>query len=394
MCSIITPARMIMSSTESPEDGGGAEAEEERRGTKRKISLTDCAVCGSHEAKYRCPACLTHSCSISCVKKHKEDSGCSGVRSKTAFVTLSHFDEMALLNDYRFLEDAGRFADGTTRDKLVLVPRTTTRAKKMVSGARKMNITLRLLPVTFTKSRENSTIFLAKEKQFLWHLKLMFPQSSSEFTQRRVSDQKTLEKILTAYIHPTESDPVTRQKLKLYVHSTLDHVKVFMKAEGGKANSVRYHQLELKKSLRDNLSCKVLVEYPALHVVLKEQWKNYPIKEPAEPAPTCRFPATKNIVADREAEAEIRISRARAADPSAKTQEATPVGEPLQGKKKHKGRGEDEEEEQEEGEITDSSDDDDDEGEESVSCDKKSCDDARSPAKDASVIAGETAGCV
>lgn len=28
----------------------------------------------------------------------------------------------------------------------------------------------------------------------------------------RVSDRKTLEQILTPHIHPTESDPVTRQK--------------------------------------------------------------------------------------------------------------------------------------------------------------------------------------
>ncbi|TKS74238.1 Collagen alpha-1(XXIV) chain [Collichthys lucidus] len=38
-----------------------------------------------------------------CVKKHKEDSGCSGIRNKTAFLTLSHFDEMALLSG----EEAG-----------------------------------------------------------------------------------------------------------------------------------------------------------------------------------------------------------------------------------------------------------------------------------------------
>lgn len=85
------------------------------------------------------------------MKKHKEDSSCSGIRNKTAFVGLSQFDEMALLSgerllltialdafesvalisssvpDYRFLEDAGRFADGATRDNLVRTPRTTSK---------------------------------------------------------------------------------------------------------------------------------------------------------------------------------------------------------------------------------------------------------------------------
>ncbi|XP_029284809.1 box C/D snoRNA protein 1 isoform X2 [Cottoperca gobio] len=279
MCSVNVPTTDIMSTMESQIEN--SDQEEELKGTKRKISLSNCGVCGSEEAKYRCPACLSHSCCLLCVKKHKEDSGCSGVRNKTAFVTLSHFDEMTLLSDYRLLEDTGRFADGATRDKLVRTPRSTLKSKRLAGSARKVNITLRFLPITFTKSRENSTVFFTKEKLFLWHLKLIFPQSSSEFSQRRVSDRQTLEQILTPYIHPTESDPVMRQKLKMYVHTPFDHVKVFMKAEGRKANSVRYHQLDIRKTLRDNLSYKTLIEYPVLHVVLRDHWKDYPPKGPA-----------------------------------------------------------------------------------------------------------------
>lgn len=36
------------------------------------------------------------------MKKHKADSRCSGIRNKTAFVSLSQFDEMALLNGEHF----------------------------------------------------------------------------------------------------------------------------------------------------------------------------------------------------------------------------------------------------------------------------------------------------
>jgi hypothetical protein len=32
-------------------------------------------------------------------------------------------------------------------------------------------------------------------------------------------------------------------RLKMYVHSPFDHIRVFMKAEGRKANSVRYDRL-------------------------------------------------------------------------------------------------------------------------------------------------------
>ncbi|XP_070765488.1 box C/D snoRNA protein 1 [Enoplosus armatus] len=394
MCSVTVPAAStaVMSTVESQVENGGAE--EELRGTKRKISLSVCGVCGSGEAKYRCPACLSHSCSLLCVKKHKEDLGCSGVRNKTAFVTLSQFDEMALLSDYRFLEDTGRFADGATRDTLIRTPRATFKAKRLAANARKINITLRFLPITFTKSRENSTVFLAKEKLFLWHLKLVFPQSSTEFSQRRVSDKQTLEQILASYVHPTESAPVTRQKLKMYVHAPFDRVKVFMKAEGRKANSVRYHELDIHKSLRDNLSYKTLIEYPVLHVVLRDHWKDYPLKGRAEPASACSKFATKNKGVDQEKEDVTRVSPSPqgACTPGGAiiwtgTPETSPETEPPHEKRAKR---EAQEEEPEEGEIMDSSDEEEEEEEEGnaeeINPFAKSCDGAKNPANDMEVI--------
>ncbi|XP_061681310.1 box C/D snoRNA protein 1 [Syngnathoides biaculeatus] len=256
--------------------------DEDMGGTKRKISLSNCDVCAFGEAKYKCPACLTYSCSLLCVKKHKEESRCSGVRNKTAFLNISQFDEIALLSDYRFLEDTGRFAGGAQRDNLIRVPHTSMRAKKLIVNARKMNIMLKTLPSTFTKSKENSTIFNSREKLFLWHMKIVFPQSGTEYTQKRVCDRLTLEEILMPFIHPTESDPAIRQKLRRYVHAPIEDVNVFMKAEGQKASAVRYHKMDLQKSLRDNLSSKTLIEYPSLHVVLSDFWKDFPVKEPAE----------------------------------------------------------------------------------------------------------------
>ncbi|KAM4628577.1 box C/D snoRNA protein 1 [Polymixia lowei] len=342
--------------------------EDDVKRPKRKISLSKCSVCGSEEAKYRCPACLKHSCSLPCVKNHKDVSGCSGVRDKTAFVALSQFDEMNLLNDYRFLEDTGRLADGATRDTLVRTPRVTVKAKKLAANARKMNITLRFLPVTFTKSRENSTIFLAKERRFLWHLKLIFPQSSTEFSERRVPDEKALKQILTPYIHPTESDPVRRQKLKMYAQATFDQVKVFMKAEGRKANSVRYHELDLGKSLRDNLSYKTLIEYPVLHVVLRDHFQDYQLKAAVEPASARNGFATEREDVDQGAMAATRVPPSPlgslgGASGGPGTQEITHgVRPPKEKRAKREAGGE---EDMEEGEIMDSSEEEEEEEEES-----------------------------
>ncbi|XP_035033155.2 box C/D snoRNA protein 1 [Hippoglossus stenolepis] len=391
MCALLSPATGAVTPAE-PRGEDSGEEEEEQRGTKRKMSLSGCVVCRSEEAKYRCPACLTLSCSLLCVKKHKEKSGCSGVRDRAAFVSLSQFDEMALLSDYRFLEDTGRFADGSTRDRLVRVPRTTFKAKRLAANARKMNITLRFLPITFSKSRENSTFFLSKEKQFMWHLKLMFLQSKTEFSQRRVSDSQTLKQLLTPYIHPTESDPVTRQKLKVYVHAPSNHVKVFLKAEGRKANSVRYHELDIQKSLRDNLSYKTLIEYPVLHVVLREHWKEYPLKGAAEPASARSSFATKGEEVDHNKEDLTRVSPSplgcrttQGAHSCAGARGPSPETEPPREKRARRESGE---QEVEEGEITDSSDEEEDNAEE-TNLRGKSFGDAKSSTGDTQVITEE-----
>uniref|UniRef100_A0A8C9VX21 Box C/D snoRNA protein 1 n=1 Tax=Scleropages formosus TaxID=113540 RepID=A0A8C9VX21_SCLFO len=257
----------------------GSPGVEETRGKKRKISLQSCEACGTEEAKYRCPACLKHSCSLFCVKKHKSESGCTGARDKTAFAPISKFDEMNMLSDYRFLEDTARVADSVSRDFGHLPHHRSQKVRIMKRAAYKFSMELKFLPNGFTKRRENSTFFQKGLQQFFWHVKLLFPQSSSEYTERRVPDNRTLKEILTPYIHPTESEPVKRQKLKMYVHATFENVCVFMKVENRRSNSLRYHELSLLETLQDNLRNKTIIEYPVLHVVLSDHAQNYVLEQ-------------------------------------------------------------------------------------------------------------------
>ncbi|XP_036612837.1 box C/D snoRNA protein 1 isoform X2 [Trichosurus vulpecula] len=254
---------------------GGAELTEEQEppgepqvGSKRKLAMSSCETCGTEEAKYRCPRCMKCSCSLACVKKHKTQLTCNGIREKTAFVSLKQFTEINLLSDYRFLEDVGRSADYIARDIFLKRPSTNRILNYMKNRARRHNIDLRILPIGFTKRRENSTVFDRKEQRFYWHLKLLFPQSRAEYVEKGVPGDKKLNEILRTYIDPEKSDPVIRQRLKAYVFSE-SGVLILMKIENMQHNLVRYYELDPCKSLIDNLKDKVVIEYPTLHVVLK-----------------------------------------------------------------------------------------------------------------------------
>ncbi|XP_053892741.1 box C/D snoRNA protein 1 isoform X1 [Malaclemys terrapin pileata] len=237
---------------------------------KRKMALHGCETCSGEEAKYRCPRCMKYSCSLACVKKHKTALSCNGIREKAAFVSINEFSELNLLSDYRFLEDVGRMTDGAARDVSLHRPTTNKFINYLKNRARKHNIHLKTLPIGFTKRRENSTTFNKKEQRFYWHLKLIFPHSHAEYTVKRVPDDKTLGEILKPYLDPEESDPVIRQRLKIYTMSPQSDVQILMKIENRQHNSVSYDELHTSKSLLDNLKDKVVIEYPTLLVVLKK----------------------------------------------------------------------------------------------------------------------------
>jgi hypothetical protein len=76
-----------------------------------------CQVCGKAAAKYCCPRCDRRTCSLDCVKAHKEATGCSGKRDRTAFVGRGAFDERTFLSDYRFLEEVKLADDVAKRSK-------------------------------------------------------------------------------------------------------------------------------------------------------------------------------------------------------------------------------------------------------------------------------------
>ncbi|NXX95069.1 BCD1 protein, partial [Centropus bengalensis] len=228
-----------------------------------------CETCSEEEAKYRCPRCMKYSCSLLCVKKHKLALSCNGVRDKTAFVSVNEFTDLNLLSDYRFLEDVGRTADAAARH-FTMQSSTARRFMSFLRNkAEKCSIDLRILPVGFTKRRENSTMFNRTEDKFYWHLKLVFPHSHAEYILKRVPDDRTLADILKPYIDPVESDPVVCQRLKIYTAAPQSDVQILMKIENRRKNSVRYNELDASRSLLDNLKGKVVIEYPTLFVVLR-----------------------------------------------------------------------------------------------------------------------------
>jgi hypothetical protein len=68
-----------------------------------------CSVC-SNSAIYTCPGCSAQTCSAKCSSLHKTTTHCSGVRNRTAYVSMNQYGFGTLMDDYTYLEDVGRKA--------------------------------------------------------------------------------------------------------------------------------------------------------------------------------------------------------------------------------------------------------------------------------------------
>ena len=67
-----------------------------------------CSICNKNHSKYTCPRCSFRTCSLPCSSTHKTRDGCSGIRNKVEYVPMNQYGWGTMMNDYVFLEDAGR----------------------------------------------------------------------------------------------------------------------------------------------------------------------------------------------------------------------------------------------------------------------------------------------
>ena len=74
-----------------------------------------CSICQKLPRQYKCPRCDVGTCSLTCCKRHKELTQCTGRRDRTAFVGITTFTEKHLRSDYHFLEDVLQTKDSATR---------------------------------------------------------------------------------------------------------------------------------------------------------------------------------------------------------------------------------------------------------------------------------------
>lgn len=167
-----------------------------------------CSSC-AEPSKYTCPGCAARSCSLLCVRAHKEASGCTGQRATSTYRAMSNFDEQTLLRDYRFLENGTRTLDSADRRLQKAAPNepqaqaTQSPARReLLREARRRGVLLELLPQGMQRQRENTSRHARREHTLRWRVEVVFCKAGVKHAEEAVAEGTTIEDLLLALLLP------------------------------------------------------------------------------------------------------------------------------------------------------------------------------------------------
>mmetsp|Transcript_9651 Transcript_9651/g.10992 ORF Transcript_9651/g.10992 Transcript_9651/m.10992 type:complete len:320 (-) Transcript_9651:1059-2018(-) len=283
-----------------------------------------CRECKKNSWKYKCPACQIKTCSLGCVKAHKERVKCSGVRPSSTFVPIKEFDDAVLRRDLRFMEETIRVADVSSRkikhfgsnhtfetnrrskkrqrnhiasedgtfpeaddQRNVRFP---YRLKELKKVAQERGVNLLLMPKGMSRHTNNKTFFNRKEKSLHWTLELQFVALSDttinwkdnnfnigsfsvikKVLVSRVEDTVKLNSIIeTNLVTPAQSDSGNKppEMLQFMRKFEAKQLRAVCKNEDKSSKlQQKYHLVDVNESLRTALDGKTVVEYPTFFVL-------------------------------------------------------------------------------------------------------------------------------
>lgn len=241
-----------------------------------------CEVCDFNEAKYTCPKCEVKTCRLECLKIHKTELNCDGIRDKTKFIPLKQITESDLMSDYIFLEDCTHYASARRADKIKLFTAhnnqmltTTTIAKlKKAAAEAKRRITLKVLLPNFDKRKTNTTFYDWKSKVIFWRIEWRFIDEKTVIAfDEQCNETNTMTSLISKYFEKKNAN----EPLDRFREQGLEKLTLLLKAEGIRKSQNRFFPIDLSKTLQENLFKRTIVEFPVIYVVFNENVGKYDV---------------------------------------------------------------------------------------------------------------------
>lgn len=234
-------------------------------GTSQQLTKSGiCEVCTVKDAKYTCPRCEVKTCCLRCSAIHKRELECNGNRDKTKFIRLEKFSNLNMSSDYHLLEEIGRSIVNYKKGLKKKQPRDyilPSNLYRLQKSAQNEKIYLKYLPSNFQRRKSNKSRLEYKENLINWSIEFVFVNADC----LRVFESLVLE---TTELKTVLEKRLSDEKLQDYSKVGLSGARYFLKAEEISGN--KFYEMDISKTVAENLRGKVIIEYPIIHVVLND----------------------------------------------------------------------------------------------------------------------------
>lgn len=244
-----------------------------------------CEECKVKASKYKCPGCSIRSCSLPCVKAHKQRTACTGKRQQTHFVPLSHFDDNLLLSDYNMLEDVKRVSESAQRMRVKLFKyshfRLPFHLKSLRSAAASRGTKLLFLSSGMSKRETNQSSYNNRKKFISWTIEWRFHSTDVVLIDHGVDENTPLCSVIESHLRPGP----WKHRLRQFCEETLGSLKLFIRKHP-KGPKAPFRELDMKAPLRQQLANLVILEYPVVHVYLPSHSYDFVVNKDVIPHKT------------------------------------------------------------------------------------------------------------
>ncbi|KAI7752628.1 hypothetical protein M8C21_006405 [Ambrosia artemisiifolia] len=211
--------------------------------------------------------CTVQSCSLPCVKAHKQRTGCTGKRQQlTEFVPLSKFDDNLLLSDYNMLEDVKRIADSAKRRRVSLCGNYSgipLHLRTLINAARTRRFKLFFLPNGMSKRQINKTSYNHRCKSISWTIEWRFHSTDIKLIDHGVHENSNICSVIQKHLKPGP----TNHPLKPFYLEPVESLKFYISKHPKNPRSP-VRELDINAPIRKQLDNLVIIEYPVIHVFL------------------------------------------------------------------------------------------------------------------------------
>ncbi|GAB7361599.1 hypothetical protein MBLNU230_g1651t1 [Neophaeotheca triangularis] len=154
-----------------------------------------CSICYEQPPKYKCPRCMTATCSLPCYKKHQQRAVCNGKRDPSKYKKKSELaTPSGIDHDYNYLKGLERTIDRASEDVnpdqgdvMKAVARGRQKGSMLDVYLRENDITVEHPPKGMARDLQNKTR-LTKSKRVAWTIEWVDSSGKSEISDNFTDD--------------------------------------------------------------------------------------------------------------------------------------------------------------------------------------------------------------